>query len=532
MSEASAGPPSPADAGESLDSVILRVLMETIPDCIYFKDLQSRFVRVNVAQARLLGASSPEAVVGRTDFDYFSPEHAARALADEQGIIRTGVPMLGQVEMIMKADGARGWGSTTKMPWQDSLGRTIGTFGLTRDVTVARRAEDKVAEERRLLQTIIDLLPSRIFVKDADARFVVNNRAHLRWLGAARQEDVRGKTTADFYPGERGSRALADDRRVISTGEPILDHEKSDFGPAGSTRWSLTTKVPVRDLPGRITGVVGISHDITERKRIEEEVRRRTMEMEADLLMARQIQEAFLPRSYPVFPRDSAPESSALRFAHRYIPASSLGGDFFDVIQLSDTRCGVLICDVMGHGVRAGLLTAHIRGAIEELGERAEDPAQVLGEINQGLLPIVEKTGQPVFATAFFGVIDLEAGTLTYANAGHPPPFVLRPGSGRVERLVPRDPEPAAGLVHGFSYSRLSRPFQSGDRLFGYTDGLYEGADAAGDMYGRERLQAALERTLSSAPDPLLDAMIAGLEAFTARREFEDDVCLVLAWRP
>src|SRR5690606_5176848 len=108
-----------------------------------------------------------------------------------------------------------------------------------------------------------------------------------------------------------------------------------------------------------------------QRKVAENELKRRTAEMETDVLMARQVQETFLPRSYPVFPRGVPAESSALRFAHRYVPATTLGGDFFNIVQLSDTKCGVLICDVMGHGVRAGLLTALIRGVVGELGERA-----------------------------------------------------------------------------------------------------------------------------------------------------------------
>lgn len=525
-------PAAPTPSGESLDSAILRVLMDTIPDRLYFKDLQSRFVRVNAAHARWLGAASPADVVGKNDFDFFSPEHAARALANEQEIIRTGVPIVGRVETVTKADGTRAWASTTKMPWRDSQGRSIGTFGLTRDVTAAKLAEEKLIQEHHLLQTIIDLLPSRIFVKDERSRFVLNNRAHLRWLGADHQDQVKGKTTADLFPGERGERALDDDRRVMAGSDAILNQEKSDLGTAGTARWALTTKVPLRDLEGKITGLVGISHDITERKRMEEELRRRSAEMEADLRMARQIQEAFLPRSYPVFPNGVAPEASAIRFAHRYLPASSLGGDFVDIVRLSDTQAGVLICDVMGHGVRAGLLTALIRGAVEELGDRASDPAHVLGEINQGLMPIVEKTGQPVFATAFYGVIDIDEGRFRYANAGHPAPYALRTRSKAVERLLTPDPEPAAGLVEGFAYTTHSSAFGAGDRLLGFTDGLCEAADAAGQMYGEERLQAVLERQMKVSGEGFLDAILADLQQFIGRGEFEDDICLLAAWRP
>ena len=128
----------------SLESSILHVLMETIPDRIYFKDRESRFVRNNVAHARWIGAASPETCAGKTDFDFFSPEHATRAFLEEQVIIRTGRPIINRLDRITKRDGTKTWGSVTKMPWCDAAGNVIGTFGLTRDVTAAKDAEEKL----------------------------------------------------------------------------------------------------------------------------------------------------------------------------------------------------------------------------------------------------------------------------------------------------------------------------------------------------------------------------------------------------
>jgi sigma-B regulation protein RsbU (phosphoserine phosphatase) len=516
-------PPSLSSV-ESLDSAILRLLMENLPDRIYFKDMRSRFVRVNRAHAEWLGAFTPEEVIGKSDVDFFSPAHADMAFSEEQVIIRTGQPIVGAVQHITKRDGVEAWGSTTKMPWRDGAGRIIGTFGVTRNVTAAKLAEDKLAEERNLLRTIIDHLPSRIFVKDAASRYLINNQAHLRSLGVDHQEEARGHTTLDYFPGERGHQAMADDHHVLSTGESILNQEKSDFGARDHVHWSLTTKVPLRGLRDKIIGLVGISHDITERKRMESELRHRTEEMEADVRMARQIQEAFFSQAYPVFPRGAAPAASALRFAHRYVPATTLGGDFFDIIRLSDTRCGILVCDVMGHGVRAGLLTALIRGVVEEVAPQARTAAEVLMEMNRALMPIVHQTGQPVFATACYAIIDTAARTLTYGNAGHPAPLVLR-ADGVVESLVRDDPEPAAGLIENFAYTDHTHRFEPGDVYLGYTDGLFEAANAAGAMYGQERLRHFLARQGGVAGTALLDRLIAEVVAFTGDARFDDDIC-------
>lgn len=527
MSATLSGSPHHADSSESLDASIVRVLLETIPDRIYFKDLQSRFVRNSAAQARLLGVNSPEECIGKTDFDFFDREHAERAFADEQAIIRTGEPVINKEEHITTRNGARAWVSTTKLPWRDAAGNIIGTFGLSRDITAHKLAEEKLIEERNLLRTIIDHLPSRIFVKDIASHYLINNLAHLRVLGVNRQEQARGRTTLDFFPNERGSQAIADDNQVLQSGIPIISQEKSDFGPEGQTHWALTTKVPLRDLRENIVGLVGISHDITSLKHTEHELQRRTTEMETDLAMARQIQEAFFPKVYPTFPSGVPAEASELHFAHCYVPAATLGGDFFDIITISDTQCGVLICDVMGHGVRAGLLTALIRGAVEELAPRTTNPAHVLAEINHCLMPIVHQTGQPVFATAFFALIDTATGTLSYANAGHPPPLILRSMTKNIISLSIANPEPAAGLLEDFPYSSHTVAFSPGDTLLGYTDGLFEASNTDGLQFGEKRLRALITENIGLPGKQLIERLIQEVVAFTGRKDFDDDICAI-----
>jgi sigma-B regulation protein RsbU (phosphoserine phosphatase) len=525
-SAANSRAPGPGQ-GETLDSSILRMLMDNNPDRIYFKDLQSRFVRNNAAHARSLGAASPDDCVGKSDFDFFSREHAERAFADEQQIIRSGEPLIGKIEKVTLLDGSEAWASSTKMPWRDCTGRIVGTFGLTRDITAAKQAEERLTEERNLLRTIIDHLPSRLYVKDLQSRYVLNNQAHLASLGVKTQEEALDHTTLDFFPGERGRQAIADDQQVFTEGATILNQEKSDFDPKGDVHWSLVTKAPLRDTRGNLVGLVGISHDITRRRCAEDALRQRHADMEAELRMARQVQESFLNRPYPVFPSSVAPERSTLRFSHRYLPTTTLGGDFFDILRISDTRCGVLVCDVMGHGVRAGLVTALIRGVVGEVGARASSPAEVLAEINRSLAPILEQTGQPVFATAFFGFIDTQAQTITYANAGHPAPLIRHCDDPAPERLAPADPEPATGLVPDFSYSRLQSPFRPGDLFLGYTDGLIEAIDTAGTQFGEDGLQQLLSLTHPLGGAEVADRLLSTVNAFSGREAFEDDVCIV-----
>lgn len=133
---------------------LLRTLLDSSPDHIYFKDTQSRFVKTSQANATRLGVATPEELVGKTDADFFAAEHAEKALADEQEIIRTGRPVIGKVEREVTADGQVSWVLTTKMPWRDKNGAIVGTFGLSKSISELKAAEDKLAEvHRQLLET-------------------------------------------------------------------------------------------------------------------------------------------------------------------------------------------------------------------------------------------------------------------------------------------------------------------------------------------------------------------------------------------
>lgn len=131
---------------------LLRALLDNSPDHIYFKDLQSRFIKSSLAQALEFGMESADGLVGKSDFDVFSEAHARPAFEDEQEIIRTGQPMVGKVERETWLDGRPDtWALTTKMPLRDSGGKIIGTFGITKDISELKAAEQRVADVHTLL---------------------------------------------------------------------------------------------------------------------------------------------------------------------------------------------------------------------------------------------------------------------------------------------------------------------------------------------------------------------------------------------
>jgi PAS domain S-box-containing protein len=131
---------------------LVDALLDTIPDHIYFKDEHSRFIRINKAMAQIFKLNSPDEAVGKTDFDFFTVEHAQRAFDDEQRILRTGEPLVGREEKETWPDGSVTWVSTTKEPLRDRTGKIIGTFGISRDITARKQAEQALAEKAQELQ--------------------------------------------------------------------------------------------------------------------------------------------------------------------------------------------------------------------------------------------------------------------------------------------------------------------------------------------------------------------------------------------
>ncbi|MCC6444742.1 MAG: response regulator [Armatimonadetes bacterium] len=164
-------------------------------------------------------------------------------------------------------------------PWKLE-GKVYGRVWSFRDITDRRRAEEalselrnaeeRLAQERNLLRTLIDNLPDYIYIKDSDSRFVLNNSAHIRILGAASQEEVAEKMDFHYFPAELAARYFTDEQAIIRSGEPMLNHEEPVIDPSGDRRWLSTSKVPLRDSQENVVGLVGISRDITEQKEAEQ----------------------------------------------------------------------------------------------------------------------------------------------------------------------------------------------------------------------------------------------------------------------
>jgi sigma-B regulation protein RsbU (phosphoserine phosphatase) len=250
--------------------------------------------------------------------------------------------------------------------------------------------------------------------------------------------------------------------------------------------------------------------------------------MREELEMARELQLALLPQKFPSIPSNVPSADSAVRFLTYYFPTKNVSGDFFSVFPVTEKAIGIFICDVMGHGVRAALVTSMIRALIEENGREALEPGALLNRINRGLVAILEQAKTTMYATGFYLVIDIERQELSYATAAHPRPIVISHGGVTAEPLnIDRIAGPALGIFPDAAYGTARRPISSGDRIMLFTDGLFEVENSNGEMFDEQSLLSTVRDKMILPPREFFDEVLGEVRRFSSRETFEDDVCLV-----
>ena len=233
-------------------------------------------------------------------------------------------------------------------------------------------------------------------------------------------------------------------------------------------------------------------------------------EIQKELEVARRIQTSILPGDFPT--------SQHFKVAARYIPMTSVAGDFYDFVVAEEKQAGLLIADVSGHGVPAALIASMVKLAAATQRDHASDPSTFLARMNAALYG----NTQNQFVTAAYVHLSADSGEMRYSAAGHPPMLLLRNGS--VATVMEN------GLILAAfdfaAYQTATQRLQSGDRLLLYTDGLIEAANAAGDFFGQEALCACIQQTAKLPPGEAADSILATVRRWSARQD--DDLTLLV----
>lgn len=240
--------------------------------------------------------------------------------------------------------------------------------------------------------------------------------------------------------------------------------------------------------------------------------------IKGDLAIAREIQQAILPRIFPPFPENA----EQLDIAALMNAAKDVGGDFYDFFRIDDQRIGFVVADVSGKGVPAAIFMAVSRTLIRATGVRGVSPAECISYSNELL---AQESANSMFVTAFYGIYNLTTGQVTYTNAGHNPPYLMK-ADGTILQL-PFSSDLVVGAIDDFKYSEETLQLEHGDTLLLYTDGVTEAINAGDEEFGEQRLQAVLAQLTGNSSQDIIERIKACVSDFAGEAEQSDDITLL-----
>jgi PAS domain S-box-containing protein len=370
-----------AEEALAREHFLLKSLAENIPDSIYFKDRENRFMMVSRTKAEHVG-TTPEEIIGKTDFDFYPRELAEEMAADDRRVMETGEPIVGKVERVVRPGGEERWVSVTKVPLRDERGTIVGTMGISRDITERKLAEDAVRESERRYRALFDSALIGICVIDAESmKVVLANEAAAAIFGLDRVDEAIGMNPLDFIHPEDRERAtwiIAEDMFVKDLRQV---NEFRAVTKDGREIWIRAVGARIEYM-GRLAGLISF-YDITEQKRAQEALER---------------------------------ERTLLRTVIDLLP---------DAVYVKDRECRKLLAN------RADLRAMGVKTEAEALGRTDfEFYPKELAEKFHADDQMVIKTGQPIFGREEVTILD---GRLRWFLTSKVP---LRDSSGQVVGLV------------------------------------------------------------------------------------------------
>ena len=306
-------------------------------------------------------------------------------------------------------------------------------------------------------------------------------------------------------------------REVVS---PILTiaGEARRFAEDSVARLDLLEQVRKKDEIGALARAIGkMETDIVQYVENLTAVTAEKERIGAELNVATQIQADMLPRIFPAFP-----ERPEFDIYASMTPAKEVGGDFYDFFLMDDDHLALVIADVSGKGVPAALFMVIAKTLIKNHAQNRETPGEVFTQTNAQLC---EGNDAGLFVTAWMGVLEISTGKFVYVNAGHNPPLLKRAG-GQYEWLKSRPGFVLAGM-EGIRYRENTLELMPGDTLYLYTDGVTEATSSAQELYGEERLQAALNEASELPVSQLLPRIKNCIDTFVGDAEQFDDITML-----
>lgn len=381
------------------------------------------------------------------------------------------------------------------------------------------------ASAKRLFEGLMEQTPDRIYIKDKKSRFVAVSQALADMHGRADRHELEGMTDFDFFTKEHAQQAYDDEQEILRTEKPINKIEKETWAAQDDT-WVSSTKAPLYLSSGKLAGIIGISRDVTEQIRAQNQLaesERRLREqneiLRADYESAHKVQRLMIPGRIP--------RAKDIDLGYVWKPMTSVGGDIINFPRNPHNHLLFFMGDVCGHGVAAAFYTVLIKYLTAHNAEVYNgNPHDFLNAVNTEVSARIN-AGFITGLAGHFGARQQDGSRrLILAHAGHRQVLIYRKASGNCE-LVNLPGGTVMGIPGGTASPAKAFDLEIGDRFYAFTDGIVEAANPKGDEFGMEKIIACLERDAQHPVQEVLNALYETVAEFTERPDQQDDITLL-----
>jgi PAS domain S-box-containing protein len=384
--------------------------------------------------------------------------------------------------------------------------------GLMSDLTARKKAEKRIISQSTALKSTAN----GIVITNTDGEIEWVNPAFTKLTGYSWREAV-GKNPRVLNSGKHDDKYFKNLWETISKGDTwhgdVINKKKN-----GDLYYEDMTITPILDDKQEIVQYVAVKQDVTERKKLENELEKANKRMSGELNVAKDIQMSLLPLIFPAFPQRKEIDLFA-----SLIPAREVGGDFYDFYFLDDDNICLVVGDVSGKGVPAALMMAVTKTLLKSRAGNDKSTASILTHVNN---EIARDNTNYMFITVFMAILNTNTGELVYSNAGHNPTFIINKDKTDITKLTKLH-GPVIGAMEEMTYTESRIDINKGDMILAYTDGVTEAQNKAEELYSDPKFENLIKTGEYSSPEILTNLIIDSVKTFEDGAEQFDDITVL-----
>jgi len=492
-----------------------RQMAEMTGEWLWEQDHEGYYIYSSTAVNQILGYSQ-EKVVGKHYTELLTPQDKA----SQQNYATSRQPFYSLTNHYRHKDGHLVITESTGLPISDVNGKLIKWRGADRDITARKHFQDALIESEKRIRLIIESSINAIVIMDSYGIITDWNRQAEMMFGWSGPEAIGRRLDELIIPVRFRKAHRSGLQQFLQTGVGSMLNRQIEQVALRRDGTEFPVELSVSPLKlGNSYVFSGFVHDITSRKKAEQQIRQAQINLainQNEIRIAQQIQSSLLP--------SVSIKASDFEVKGFCLPADKVGGDYFDYFFRGDNFLDIVIADVSGHSIGPSLFMVETRSAIRAQANRAETPSETLAVLNNFLYH--DLNNSDFFISLFYLQYDINNKQLRYANAGHPPPLLF---SFQHDKCMELDAE---GLILGVhknvTFEEKIINLAENDVVLLYTDGLTEAENAGGEHFGLERVREIFVAHSRQPLQEIIDALLTQLKLFCQSEKFNDDITLMV----